>query len=204
VPRGTPSNGIYWFNKFYLMVTERVLARTSADHSEASKFVQRLDIEFYGYYQQTLCLTPDQNPVGVAWEPMFERRDDRVILPIFFGFAGVDAHINGNLAAAIVDTLRAMRYPCFPVPGSAEHRLFTALNPILYGVAKECLRKDFTGGRPAGCTGCSRGLSRGSATSTSACTGSWPGLTRRSCGRSSGAGAPATVCAWHSRRPRRH
>jgi hypothetical protein len=148
LPPGAPANGIYWFNKFYLAVTERVLTRTTADHSEASRFVERLDIEFYGYYQQALCLTVDENPVGVAWEPLFQRRDDRKILPILFAFAGIDAHINGNLAAAIADTLRGLNAQAFPDVKSAEHRLFTALNRTLYGIAKECLTKYFTGGAP--------------------------------------------------------
>jgi hypothetical protein len=142
-------NGIYWFNKFYLGVTRGVwdAIRENEYGPDGDRFINRLDIEFYGFYQRALCRSVIDEPVGVAWEPLFQHRDD-AIHPILFALSGMNAHIVCDLAQAIVASLVRLERADFPVPGSHEHWAYLDLNEILYRVAASCLKEDFDTGAP--------------------------------------------------------
>jgi hypothetical protein len=142
-------NGIYWFNKFYLGVTRGVweAIRENEYGPDGDRFINRLDIEFYGFYQRALCRTAADDPVCIAWEPLFQHRDDS-IHPILFALSGMNAHIVCDLAQAIVASLVRLQRADFPVPGSHEHWAYLDLNEILYRVAARCLKDDFDTGAP--------------------------------------------------------
>jgi uncharacterized protein DUF5995 len=141
-------NGVYWFNQFYLTVTEGV-GRELRDHEwgqRADGFLDRLDVEFYERYRQALC---GDGPAP-AWELLFKDANRRDRHPVQWALEGIHAHIVGDLAPAIARTLRdTRRHGRFPGPDCVEHRAYTEVNAILHRVMVRTLRgRDFAHGVP--------------------------------------------------------
>ena len=106
------ADGVAWFTKLYLRVTEgveaRVAAAAAAFHDPA--FLVRLDVAFANLYFDALAAatrTPS-DPPG-AWAPLFEARTNPHIAPIQFALAGMNAHINRDLPVALVSTAAAQQ-----------------------------------------------------------------------------------------------
>jgi hypothetical protein len=64
-----------------------------------------------------------------CWAPLFPARSDPHIAPIQFALAGMNAHINHDLALALVSTCAGQGTT--PDTGSAVHRDFVKVNAIL-------------------------------------------------------------------------
>jgi len=63
-----------------------------------------------------------------AWRAVFERREDRRVVPLQFAVAGMNAHINFDLPRALVETCRALG----TTPDAGSHRRdFDRVNEIL-------------------------------------------------------------------------
>jgi hypothetical protein len=101
-----PANdGVGWFTKLYLRVTEAV----EADTAEAlgvrdPAFLSRLDVVFANLYFDALGRATGPK----AWAPLFEARSTRGIAPIQFALAGMNAHINRDLPVALVATFEEL------------------------------------------------------------------------------------------------
>ena len=103
-----PDDGAAVFNRMYLTVTESVaagLARGTVFTDPA--FMEHLDVTFASLWIEAYdAAGQDANDVPRAWAALFERRQDRSVLPVQFALAGMNSHIGHDLAVAVVETCR--------------------------------------------------------------------------------------------------
>jgi Family of unknown function (DUF5995) len=121
-------DGVKWFNFLYLKVTEAIQADTTIWRDWA--FVQRFDVVFAGLYFDAIRKWENDQPLTPhAWRPLFRARHDVKLARIQFALAGMNAHINHDLAIA----LDRMAEPDgrFPPRDGIRYGDFTRLNDIL-------------------------------------------------------------------------
>ena len=139
------ADGVKWFNRLYLRVTVSVNAAggTSTSFRDPA-FLRRLDVVFANLYFDAAAagdVDPSQPPS--AWRPLFQARHDRGLARLQFALAGMNAHINRDLAAGIVD--------CYGELGGApsvtdvRHADFEQINGLLERV-EEDVKTEFTTG----------------------------------------------------------
>lgn len=129
IDRSLPTrDGVAWFNKLYLRTTENVLAAVGEGFFHQAAFMSHLDIVFANLYFRALwdsLYEPDRIPR--AWRPLFRQRSRRGVAPIQFAIAGMNAHINRDLAVAVVQTCRDLKVR----PSAGLKRDFDLVNPLL-------------------------------------------------------------------------
>ena len=98
-------DGLKWFNLLYMMVTQKVDSSPPQGGWEDSAWLTRLDVVFAGYYFSAI-LNWLNNPASVpsSWQALFEARYRPGIERIQFALAGMNAHINHDLALALLQT----------------------------------------------------------------------------------------------------
>jgi Family of unknown function (DUF5995) len=124
------NDGVAWFTKLYLRVTEAVEAQMADAHGFADPaFLARLDVVFANLYFGALEAPPK------AWAPLFKARQMEGIAPIQFALAGMNAHINRDLPVALVRTAEERRLDL----AEAEPQLadFRRLNALLEKTERE-------------------------------------------------------------------
>ncbi|MET8700823.1 DUF5995 family protein [Kitasatospora sp. NPDC004723] len=99
-----PRDGVACFDRMYLRVTELVGERLTAGYFQDQAFIERLDVVFANLYFDAVEADEAGRPVNPAWQPLFEARGHRKVWPVQFAFAGMNAHINHDLALAVVLT----------------------------------------------------------------------------------------------------
>jgi hypothetical protein len=125
---GVPPDGVACFNGMYLKVTEAV--RDALPTFEHRAFIERLDILFAQFYFDAYDAAAAQAWVSKAWEPLFERRAEHR-LALQFAITGMNAHINNDLAHALVLTWGELGL------GDAQRRDYEKVNGILEQVEKD-------------------------------------------------------------------
>ena len=125
---GVPPDGVVCFNGMYLKVTEAV--RDALPTFENQEFIERLDILFAQFYFEAYEAAAAQAWVSKAWEPLFERRAERR-LALQFAITGMNAHINNDLAHALVLTWQELGFD------KAMRRDYDKVNGILEAVEKD-------------------------------------------------------------------
>lgn len=134
-----PENGVKWFNKLYLEVTQQVASSAPELHQAAPGFLEALDVAFGNLYFAAYDAAGDGAlPVGYpfhAWKPLFEARFATGIAPVQFALAGMNAHINHDLAIGICETCTARGIE--PRDDSPEHQDYEAVNPLIAKVEKK-------------------------------------------------------------------
>jgi hypothetical protein len=137
-------DGLKWFNLLYMMVTQKVDSSPPQGGWENSAWLTRLDVVFAGYYFSAI-LNWLNNPPSVpsSWQALFEARYRPGIERIQFALAGMNAHINHDLALALLQTDTELNL----TPGitSPEHDDFERVNGILEAVLPEALEFLATG-----------------------------------------------------------
>jgi Family of unknown function (DUF5995) len=136
-----PDDGVRWFNRLYLRVTEGVAEYVTTVPQAAPGFLERLDIVFANAYFAALDAaggTGTSLPRGYefhAWKPLFLRRYARDVAPIQFAVAGMNAHINHDLALGVqqVCAERSVR----PDREAAEYEDYTAVNSLIRKTEEE-------------------------------------------------------------------
>ena len=129
-----PEDGAKWFNRLYLEVTRAVAAR---EQTGAGGFLEALDVEFAGAYFAAIGAAgdaaelPDDFPYH-AWRPLFEVRYSREVAPVQYALAGMNAHINHDLALGICAVCVARGVE--PRVGTPEHAEYLAVNPLIADV----------------------------------------------------------------------
>jgi hypothetical protein len=123
-------DGVGCFNWMYLRVTQRIAALTFADEA----FVNRLAVVFAEFYLLANAANDARAYVSKAWEPLFELRRHRGIAPLQFAIAGMNAHINNDLAWALVQVWEELQLA--PVDGPAYDD-FVSINDELEHVQGE-------------------------------------------------------------------
>jgi hypothetical protein len=133
----TPEDGVKWFNRLYLEVTRAVAAREQGGPQQAPGFLEALDVEFAGAYFAAIDAAgasrdlPGDFPFH-AWKPLFEARYSREIAPVQYALAGMNAHINHDLALGICAVCVARDVE--PGDGTHEHADYLAVNPLIASV----------------------------------------------------------------------
>jgi len=132
-------DGLTWFNRLYLDVTKAVAARVAAREFQDPLWIADLDVRFAALYFSALSRWLAGASAPECWRALFERRSDAAIARIQFALAGVNAHINHDLAEAIV--LTCVEAGGEPSHGSAHYADYVALNPTLDALIETAKRE---------------------------------------------------------------
>lgn len=138
------TDGLHWFNWLYLAVTKSVGASMSTRQWNNPAWLERLDIVFGGLYLKGLreCLRHDTGAPR-CWHVFVNSRHDGRLARIQFAMAGMNAHINHDLSAAVVETCRQMGL--HPAHGSDIHSDFTQVNELLENLIDTAKRQLLVG-----------------------------------------------------------
>lgn len=121
------SDGVHWFNRLYLEVTRAVRDYVRDRPLDVPGFLAQLDVYFGNAYFAALDAAAHGGDVPRAWAPLFEARHARHIAPLQFALAGMNAHVNHDLAIGVVSTCEAMDLE----PGKPEQGDYNSVNVIL-------------------------------------------------------------------------
>jgi Family of unknown function (DUF5995) len=135
-----PGDGVKWFNKLYLEVTRQVAASVPGQHQAAPGFLGALDVFFASRYFDALDAAGDgaELPAGYpfhAWKPLLEARFATGIAPVQFALAGMNAHINHDLAIVVCEACAARGTE--PRDDGPEHEDYESVNGLIAKVEKE-------------------------------------------------------------------
>ncbi len=131
-----PSNdGLKWFNRLYLMVTQQVDLNPPGGAWQNPAWLIGLDVIFAGYYFRAIRGLLAGETIPSAWSALFEARFRPGIDRIQFALAGMNAHINHDLALALLDINAQLNVS--PECGSPEHVDYESINAVLEKVMPE-------------------------------------------------------------------
>lgn len=122
-------DGLKWFNQLYLAVTQEVDLHPPGGAWQSPAWLLGLDVVFAGFYFNALGAFLGGQTVPSAWSAFFEARFRPGIDRIQFALAGVNAHINHDLALALLATDAELNV--VPGPASLEHADYEAVNGLL-------------------------------------------------------------------------
>lgn len=98
-------DGVASFNFLYQVVTRNVFEKIGTGFFPDDEFLDRLDVAFANRYLDALREHHNRSGEGPrSWKVLIERRSDAGVTPLQFAVAGVNAHINFDLAPAVVAT----------------------------------------------------------------------------------------------------
>lgn len=134
-----PANdGLKWFNKLYLMVTQQIDTQTPSGGWEDAKWLTRLDVVFATFYFMAIVGAVKQDPqTASSWGALFEARKRAGVDRIQFALAGMNAHINHDLALALLQTDDELHL--MPALQSPEHDDYEHVNTLLEEVLPSAL-----------------------------------------------------------------
>ena len=121
-----PGDGFRHFNSMYLLVTERVADRVARNEAHDPEYLVHLDAMFCQLYFDALAAGEN---APRAWQPMLDRRHRRGISGLRFAIAGMNAHINRDLAVALDAACRRVGGSLWD--DEPRHRDFIAVDVIL-------------------------------------------------------------------------
>lgn len=132
-----PRDGVACFNRMYLMFTERVQQSFTEGFFSDTAFVEHFDVVFAGIYFAAVDTAAAGKRPDPSWRPLFDARSNRVVWPIQFALAGMNAHINHDLALAMVATCEQRA----TTPGTPPiHADFLKVNKLLADAEAEVRR----------------------------------------------------------------
>jgi hypothetical protein len=129
LPPTRDANRVAAFNALYHRITDRVANLLPTPDVTEPRFLELLDVEFAKRYFDALRLwgksdaaTPD------AWEVLFRRAQDRRLSRLAAAMLGVNAHINHDLALALIATWKQLGPPADGV----THPDYLLINRIFF------------------------------------------------------------------------
>jgi hypothetical protein len=131
------TDGLKWFNRLYLMVTQQVDLSPPGGAWQSPVWLGRLDVVFAGFYFGAVAGCLSGGSVPSAWSALFEARNSTGIDRIQFALAGMNAHINHDLALALLAT--DVELNVIPTAGSAEAADYQQVNELLRTVMPSAL-----------------------------------------------------------------
>ena len=135
-------DGVASFTFLYQIITEQVFSKVGTGFFPDDEFLTRLDVAFANRYLDALrAFATGSGPTPRSWKVLFERRSDERITPMQFAVAGVNAHVNFDLACAVVDTCQELGRE--PDAGTQEES-YDKVNDI-FAEQMERLRQHFEG-----------------------------------------------------------
>jgi hypothetical protein len=130
-------DGLKWFNRLYLMVTQQVDLHPPGGAWQSPAWLTRLDVVFAGLYFGAVAGVLGGQSVPSAWSALFEARYRAGIDRIQFALAGMNAHINHDLALALLATDAELNV--IPAAGSPEFADYQSVNQLLNTVMPAAL-----------------------------------------------------------------
>lgn len=132
-------DGVKWFNLLYLRVTQKVDFSPPPAGWKDAPWLARLDVVFAGFYFRAI-LNWLTNPAAVpsSWKALFAARFTPGIERIQFALVGMNAHINHDLALALLRTDAELNLT--PAKGSPEHEDFESVNGLLEAELPQALQ----------------------------------------------------------------
>lgn len=138
------NDGLKWFNLLYLNVTQKVDVDPPAGGWQNPLWLTRLDVVFAQLYFNAIAgWLRSSSDVPDSWKALFESRFTPGIDRIQFALAGMNAHINHDLALALLQTDTEMNLT--PSLDSPEHADFESVNAILEALQPQALQYLATG-----------------------------------------------------------
>jgi hypothetical protein len=121
-------DGLKWFNFLYLRVTEAIREDPTGWRDRAA--LERFDVIFARlYFDAIVAWERDPRRTPHAWRPLLRARGERRLARLQFALAGMNAHINHDLALALEQ--QAAGAGSFPTRDSADHHDFQRVNDVL-------------------------------------------------------------------------
>ncbi len=131
------SDGLKWFVKLYTMVTTGVKDNPVTTAFKDRAWMTRLDVVFANFYFSALAAFLKGSPVPSSWQALFEARNRTGIDRIQFALAGMNAHINHDLALALEQTNQEKQIN--PNKQSPQFQDFESVNGIIETVLPDAL-----------------------------------------------------------------
>jgi hypothetical protein len=137
-------DGLKWFNLLYMRVTQQVDSNPPPGGWEDTTWLTRLDVVFAQFYFAAISdwLTGSATTPS-SWKALFEARFRPGVERIQFALAGMNAHINHDLALALLQTGAELR--AVPAKTSPQHDDFERVNGLLEAVLPQALQFLATG-----------------------------------------------------------
>ena len=137
-------DGLKWFNALYLMVTCGVEEQSRNGNWQDAAWLNRLDVVFAKlYFAAILSTATGDGSTPKSWDALFQARNYSGIDRIQFALAGMNAHINHDLALALIQTNSEMSIK--PDCASPQHADYESVNALLEVVMPSCLTMLATG-----------------------------------------------------------
>lgn len=129
LPPSPGKNRVAAFNTLYLTITEQVADSLRSADCVDPEWLEVLDVEFARLYFKALGAwgVPGKNPAD-AWEVLFRRAYDDKVTVMDAAVLGVNAHINHDLALALLATWDRLGYP----GEGPQHPDYLLVNKIFY------------------------------------------------------------------------
>jgi hypothetical protein len=122
-------DGLKWFNWLYLQVTQKVDLRPLTAWQDAN-WLLALDVVFANFYLRALAgFLSGEADVASSWSALLESRFRPGVDRILFALAGMNAHINHDLALALLAT--ATQTGVTPTLTGPQHADYESVNQLL-------------------------------------------------------------------------
>ncbi len=137
------TDGLACFNRMYLVVTETVRSEVTTTFYDDPAFMAALDVAFFNLYLDAVTGFAAVPPTAAScWRELLAARADPHIAPLQFALAGMNAHINHDLAIAVVTTCQDLG----TAPDQGTHAAdFAKVNTVL-GSLDQTIRESFEQG----------------------------------------------------------
>ncbi|WP_205650243.1 DUF5995 family protein [Actinoplanes solisilvae] len=130
LPPSPAANRVSAFNELYLKITRRVDGALVTGVNQP-EFLELLDVEFAKRYFDALNLWNDDNEdTPDVWEVLFKRAADTRMSRLAAAMLGVNAHINHDLALALIGTWNELGAP--EPEDEVIHPDYLLVNEIFY------------------------------------------------------------------------
>ena len=127
------SDGLKWFNRLYLAVTQEVDLHPPPGGWQDPTWLLGLDVIFAGFYFSAVASYLNADPATPSsWRALLDQRRTPRIDRIQFALAGMNAHINHDLALALLAT--DAQQSVIPDLASPQHADYEAVNALLKAV----------------------------------------------------------------------
>lgn len=126
----SPGNGVKWFIRLYLEVTEALALELKAGDLEDPVFLELL-VLVYGNSVLNVCEDMERRSkrIARAWAPLSERRHDHRVAPLQFAIAGLNAHTNHDVPIGLVHACRSTGIA--PTTDSPQYRDYMKMTSLL-------------------------------------------------------------------------
>ena len=131
-------DGLKWFNWLYLKVTQAVADQVASGGFTDAAWMSTLDVHFANLYFSALKSSLSGEETPKCWRVLFDNRRAAPVARIQFAMAGINAHINHDLAEAIVLTCAATGTT--PQYDGPHYNDYTGLNGTLDSLVDEAKR----------------------------------------------------------------